>query len=131
MDKFTGIAQTDSDGNFYIPNMEELTAYALKNKQKRFTITLVPCVSESRRGYLQMFYRTEVLPKCLEGFRDIGEILTPDGVEDSLCDVAPTMLNGRRISDNDFTDQDFTDFINDCIKFAAEYLNTVIDGFEE
>lgn len=121
---------TDGSGKGKVQNRIALEQFLKERPNRNFihTITEIGSPSAAQRGY----YFVEIVPKIMEAFRDMGEVLTKQQVHERVKMFCPTMFLEKEVmgkfqrvafrsfTDEDFTTQDMARYIDEAIRFAAE-----------
>ena len=109
-----------------------------KNRTFTYEFRLIDTKLSAR---LNAFFWAECIPKLQKGFRDTGEALDEKETYERIKKLLPVMrmYDGlwrikddkgyayRDITDEDWTNQDWSELIRQLTQFAAEHLHTVIN----
>ena len=118
--------QTDKNGQPMYVSPEGFKHFFKQFPNAKFEFKVQKISGDQRKGLIA-HYKNEVVPQCRIGFRDLGDVMTDDQVDQWLLYHSPIMMNGRRFSDSDVSDGEISDHIDFCIKFAAEHLHIAIN----
>lgn len=118
----------DSDGRMRLP-MDRLNAFFAAHKGERIVITVQAMqhgTSAAQRGY----YYTYVLPTIVDAYRQYGNWLTPDDVDQQLVGLFPVSCSTAEHPVNrasDMTMEQMTEFLEWLKEFAAENLYVYVE----
>lgn len=132
---YEGCLKSNASGQLFIYNKEQFHDFFRENPSSDFTF-IATKVSSERSNKLFAYYYAEVIPKCIEGFRKLGENHNKGSVEIELKKYSPViwkfeMIDGQMLAlDRDFKDLNFFEkrrHIEEVIIFAAKDLDTIIE----
>ena len=132
---YEGYCKTDSKGHLYIYNRGMFEDFFRENPSSDFILT-VKGVSKEPSNRLFAFYHSEVLPKLIEGFRNLGENHNKGTVAEEMKKHSPVMwhfelIDGRMEAEaRDFEQLNYFErkrHIDECIIFAATNLDIEIE----
>ena len=112
--------------------MDQLKQFGRMNPGKRFKMVLYS--NEKKSSHLG-YYFAEIVPKFKQAFRELGEPLSDTEVDQRLRDFSPVLKRQdetgsdviRSLSDDDFSDDDWKEYIEDLKIFGASNFNIVIN----
>jgi hypothetical protein len=108
-----------------------------ENPNERFEIR-VRKVSEKASRNQVGYYFAEIVPKCQQGLRGLGHVMTKDQTHEFIKQFSPIMIEEfmigdqlhqrlRSFSDDDWDQECMREYIDDIIRWAAEELYIIIN----
>lgn len=133
---YEGVLKTNDKGVMYIYNKEFFNQFFKENPSSEFTFTASK-ISQNKSNRLTAYYFVEVIPKCIQGFRDIGENHNKGSIMEELKRYSPVMWHFEMVDDvltaiaRDFNELNYFEkkrHIDEIIIFAANDLSTEIEN---
>lgn len=135
-----GIGKVNSEGEFMMYNRHLMKEFFSDWRNRTFTYEF-KLVDTSLSTRLNAFYWAECIPKLRKGFKMLGQDYDDKQTHEAIRVMLPHMrvydgmkrvMDGeafayRDITDEDWTNQDWSEYIRQLIQFAAEHLHTVIN----
>jgi hypothetical protein len=112
-------------GYIQLPGIKMRSDAALFFRGKRIQLTLEER-KKGRSGPQNRYYFGVVVPIAQAGFRDMGDILSPDQVHEFFkWRFLKVQKNGYEYAKStaDLSTVEFSDYVEQCAKFCAEFLN--------
>lgn len=133
--EYEGVIQTNERGELLIYNKAQFDAFFKENPNRRF-IFKAERVAKTNSAKMTAYYFAEVIPKLIKGFQEIGEYHNKASMMQELKKYCTTLhksilnfedINHTSVEFNELTFEEKKAHINECIQFAAENLNVVIE----
>ncbi len=135
--KHSVIFETDSTGIPTMANREDFLKFFAQFPERSFKGE-IKLVRDGEQNKLRAYYFAEVVTKYIYALRGCGYSFGSQDCHDFIKQFSPVMdisfqLNGkhypryRSITDSDFTNADFLEYIEDLKRFAAEEFSIIIN----
>jgi len=127
--------KTDKNGVLHIYNKGHFNQYFLDNPSKDF-IMKIEMINSDKSNRLFAYYHAEVIPKLIQGFRNLGVNHNKMTMMEEIKNYSPVMWESNLIDGKvehqtrSFDELNFFErkrHIDECIIFAAEHIETIID----
>ena len=117
-----GIMRTTKDGSLMISTKEAFDQFFRDNPNSSFTYKIVKNSNKSRKK-LFAYYYAEVIPKIMKGYYNFGDAITESEAISNMLRVSTI----EKDNINDFNYFELQRHIQECIIFASQNLDIVID----
>lgn len=133
--RYEGVIETNDKGELLIYNKPQFDAFFKENPNRRFIFN-AESVAKTNSAKMTAYYFAEVLPKIIKGFQDTGEYHNKASMMQELQKYCTTLhksnmnfedINHSSCEFNDLNFEEKKAHIGECIRFAAEHLNVVIE----
>lgn len=135
--KHEGFGQTNSEGIFSIHNRQLMEQFFKQWPDRRFSYEFKPLKEGDDGGFGGYFYAA-IVPVFKQALQGVGYLFDQKETADFIRQFSSVMrdyieVNGekflrlRRISDPDFTDEDWKTYLAELKQFLAEQFSIVIE----